>query len=71
MNRPDDGRYVAEVPSGIVKSPRLVCASVDLWVNDVIYLDDDLAYPMYDESHEMGGVVISRGAAGGRVLIAT
>ena len=52
-----DQRYVAELPSGIVKNPQLHIAGTDLWPNDVVWLDGDTVYPMYDESHDMYGVV--------------
>ncbi len=65
-----DNRWVAELPGGIIKNPQLKTASVDLDVNDVVYCDEDTVYPMYDDSHEMYGVVASRGVAGKPVLIA-
>ncbi len=70
MKRPDD-RYVAELPSGLIKNPKLHNAGEDFWVNDVVWLDDNIVRPLYDESHEMYGVVAAGGVKGGKVMVAT
>jgi hypothetical protein len=59
------------MPSGLVKNPQMSIAGVDLWVNDVVWLDNNIVYPMFDESHKMHGVVLARGIKGKNVLIAT
>ena len=71
MGRPKDKRYVAELPSGIIKKPVLRVAACDLWVNDVVYIKDEQVYPMYDESQEMYGVVAANQVAGRRVVVAS
>ena len=70
MDRPDN-RYVAELPSGIIKNPRMCVAGVDLFVNDVVWEDKGTVYPMFDESREMYGVVAARMSKGKTGLIAT
>ena len=69
----NDSRYRTQVPSGIVKNPKLHTAGVDLWPDDVVWLDADTIYPMYDDSHEMYGVVLGRAVkpAGATTLVAT
>jgi hypothetical protein len=66
----NDCRYVVELPSGIIKNPKLYIAGDDFQVNDVVRLDGDTVYPMFNESQAMCGVVAARGIKGGRVLIA-
>ena len=70
MNRPDDQRHVAELPSGIIKNPQTKLAGADLFVNDVVYLKENTVYPMYDNSEKMYGVVAANGVPGRLVLIA-
>lgn len=67
-----DGRYGCELPSGIIISPKLKIASVDLSVNDVVWLnDDDEVSPIYDDSKKVYGIVAAKGIKGRKVLIAT
>lgn len=68
--RIDDNRWVAELPSGIIKNPQLKTAGVDLWVNDVVHLVDSTVYPVYDRSVEIYGFVAARGIKGKQVLVA-
>lgn len=65
-----DSRYVAELPSGIIKNPQIYIAGVDLQINDVVYLVGDIVYPMYDNTHNVCGVVAARGIKGRPVLVA-
>jgi hypothetical protein len=66
-----DGRYFVELPSGLVRDPRLLVAGDDFQVNDVVRLDGDTVYPMLDDSREFFGVVLANAYKGGRVLVAT
>ena len=69
MPRKDD-RWYAELPSGIIKNPKLHIAGDDFDVNDVVYLEGDTVYPMYDDSHELYGIIACRGVKGKEVLVA-
>lgn len=60
-----------ELPSGSLMRPKMHIAGVDLWVNDVVWLDGDSVYPMCDDTHDMYGVVAANGILGGMVLVAT
>ena len=64
-----DGRWVVELPSGIIKYPKICRAGTDLKTNDVVW-GDGVVYPMYDNAHDMLGVVAANGFKGGLVLIA-
>lgn len=71
MERPDDKRYVAELPSGLIKNPGVEVSGVDLFVNDVVFKEKGIVYPMYGEGKIMYGVCASNGVKGGYVLVAT
>ncbi len=58
-DRPDE-RYRVNLPSGIVLNPQLHMAGADLWPNDVVWLDNGALYPMYDDAHEMYGIVLGK-----------
>ena len=45
-------------------------AGDDFLVNDVVYIKDDVVYPMLDDAEEMYGVVAAPGVKGKRVLVA-
>ena len=66
-----DDRFVVELPSGIAKNPMLKTAGDYFSVNDVVYIDGDTVYPMFDETKKLYGVCISKGIKGKKVLIAT
>ena len=72
MDRPDE-RWVAELPSGIIKNPKFCVAGDDLWPNDVVWLSEDTVYPMYDDTNEMYGVIAGKNIRkkGQTVLLAT
>ena len=65
-----DNRYVAELPSGFIKNPKLHIAGDDFGVNDVVYLDGDTVFPMCDGSKDVYGVIAAKGVKGSPVLVA-
>ena len=65
-----DRRYVAELPSGFIRNPKLHIAGDDFQVNDVVYLDEDTVFPMYDENEKLYGVIAAKGVKGMPVLVA-
>ncbi len=67
----DDKRYKVELPSGIIKRPKLEAATCDLSVNDVVVMTPDGVAPMYSEDQQMYGVCAASGKKGGKVLVAT
>ena len=67
----NDNRYVAELPSGIIKHPAICVAGTDLRVNDVVYFERGVVFPLFDDSHDMYGVVATKGVKDKPILIAT
>lgn len=67
----EDDRWVSELPSGIIKNPVLLLAACEFSVNDVVWNDNGVCYPVYDGSRDIFGIVASPQKAGRRVLIAT
>lgn len=67
-----DNRYVVELPSGVIKNPQLHIAGDDFDVNDVVWLDktNNVVMPMYDNTHDVYGIVAAIGKKGKNVLIA-
>ncbi len=65
-----DKRYVVELPSGLIKFPVLPIAGDDFDVNDVVFIKDDVVYPMMSESEEMYGIVAAKGLKGKPILVA-
>ncbi len=68
--RPKDNRWVAELPTGRIKYPRMPIAGEDLFVNDVVHSVGDAVYPVYDDSHVVYGIVAANGIKGQNVLVA-
>jgi hypothetical protein len=71
--RPDDNRYIAELPTGIIKKPKLRTAGVDLYTNDAVYISGGKVYPPYcakDVVHILYGVIATDSLKGKPVLVA-
>lgn len=69
--RPDDNRYIAELPAGIIKNPKLMTAGVDLYVNDVVYTSGGIVYPVYGHTCKpIDGIIAANGIKGHPVLVA-
>ena len=65
-----DDRFVVELPTGHAKNPVLKTAGADFVVNDVVYISQDIVYPMCDSSTKFYGVCLSNGIKGKKVLVA-
>lgn len=72
MKRPNDKRYVGELPSGVIKSPDICEAGADIFTNDALKLCGECVYPMYDPDTEFDlfGFAAANASKGQKVLVA-
>ena len=65
-----DKRFVAQLPCGIIKNPKLVLAGDDFQVNDVVTLVDGKLMPMFSEEQELYGAIAASAKKGRLALVA-